>query len=596
MVKAALRSDQSTPFTPKYCGKVILFGLLYFGFARLGFLIPFAQSEIATLVWPAPAFALAILLLYNINLWPGLALGAALVAISNNHSLPLLITIVITHTLEDVSSAWLIRKYYSDFDQSLERLQDIRIFILLGVILGPAIGATLGTLSFAVSPEGVNKDLLNLWWQWWAGHAMSNLIITPAILTWAAHIPTQRSSRQYLEIGAVYLALIVVGLLVFIRLPFSARNLPLGHVVFPFLLWLALRFSPREVAGASLVVSVIAMVGTIHGTGPFSRPLMTTNLLLLLTFVIAVMLTTLIISAIMTERRQAQTELQEKNDMLEMRVMERTADLSATNKQLHQEIDERKQIEIELAQARDQALTALQLKSQILANVSHDARTPLNIITLYTQMLQKGIPGALSEKQASMLETILVSSRELLHFINNLLDEAHLQTQTMSPKTAEIDLQQWLIERSTVLQPLAQRKEIELRTEFDTNMHPVVQTDPEGLKQILNNLVDNAIKFTSEGTVTVRIFMFDEAHWAMQVEDTGLGIPLEAQETIFEAFWQVDGSTTRQVNRGVGLGLSIVKQRLHLLGGSIQLQSNPQKGSIFTAVLPFTPIKAPAQV
>ena len=547
------RSHQTMLLNPKYWGKVILFGLLYFVVARLGFLIPFDQGEIATLIWPAPAMALAVLLLYDITLWPGLTLGAILVAVSNNHSLPLIITIVITHTLEDMSSAWLIRKRYASFDHTLERLQDVRIFILFGVILGPAIGATLGTLSFAISPEGANKDLLNLWWQWWAGHAMSNLIITPAILTWAAHVPSHRNRRQYLEMLIVYAALIVVGLLVFIRLPFSARNLPLGHVVFPFLLWLALRFSPREVAGASLMVSVIAMIGTIHGTGPFSRPIMSTNLLLLLTFVIAVMLTTLIISSIMTERRQAQQELQEKHDMLEMRVLERTTDLSTINEQLHQEIEERKQIEFELAQARDQALTALQLKSQILANVSHDARTPLNVIMLYTQMLQKGIPGNLSTKQESMLETILVSSRELLHFINNLLDEAHLQTQSGSPKTAKIDLREWLLERGEVLQPLAQRKGIELRTEWDENMPPVIETDPEGLKQIFNNLVDNAIKFTSEGMVIARILKFDEAHWAMQIEDTGLGIPPEAQETIFEAFWQVDGSTTREVNRGVGL-------------------------------------------
>ncbi len=579
--------------TPQYWGKVILFGLLYFGFARLGFLIPFEQGEIPTLIWPAPAMALAVLLLYDISLWPGLALGAILVAVSNNHSLSLLISIVITHTLEDVSSAWLIRKRYTSFDQTLERLQDVRIFILFGVILGPAIGATLGTLSFAISPEGVNKDLLNLWWQWWAGHAMSNLIITPAILTWAAHVPSHRQRRQYLEMLVVYAALIVVGLLVFIRLPFSARNLPLGHVVFPFLLWLALRFSPREVAGASLVISVIAMIGTVHGTGPFSRPIMSTNLLLLLTFVIAVMLTTLIISSIMTERRQAQQELQEKHDMLEMRVTERTADLSAINEKLHQEIEERKQIEFELAQARDQALTALQLKSQILANVSHDARTPLNVIMLYTQMLQKGIPGNLSTKQESMLETVLVSSRELLHFINNLLDEAHLQTQSASFNMAEVDLREWLIERGDVFQPLANRKGISLKTEWDETMPPVIETDPEGLNQIFNNLVDNAIKFTNEGAVLARILKFDEEHWAIQVEDSGQGIPLEAQETIFEAFWQVDGSATREVNRGVGLGLSIVKQRINLLGGSIQVQSTPQKGSVFTAVLPFTQAKTP---
>ena len=580
-------SRQSIHFSPPYWGKIILFGLVYFGLAQLGFLLPFSQGEIATLAWPATAVSLAALLLFGFDLWPGLTIGAILVAISNSHSLPLLLSIVITHTIETISSVWLIRKYYPNFDRTLERLQDIRIFILMGALLAPALGATLGVLSFAISPEGIGKNLINLWWQWWAGHAMSNLIITPAILTWAIPATKNRLGTQSIELILVYAALLLTGFLVFIRLPSSTSNLPLGHVVFPFLLWLALRFSPREVAGASLMVSIIAIIGTVHGTGPFSRPLMATNLLLLLTFVVAVMLTSLIISSIMTERRKAQHQLQQRHDQLETRVAERTADLSITNQQLHQEIEERNQIEAELAQARDQAVEALQLKSQILANVSHDARTPLNVIMLYTQILQKAKAGPLTEKQAAMLDTILLSSHDLLHFINNLLDEAHLQTNKTIIQTADIHLQQWLNERKQVLQPLAQHKGIELKIELDDNMPSVIQADPEGIKQIFNNLVDNAIKFTNKGTVIAKISKFDEQHWAMHIEDTGCGIPQEAQGAIFDAFWQVDGSNTREVNRGIGLGLSIVKQRINLLGGSIHLHSKLAEGSVFTAVFPL---------
>jgi signal transduction histidine kinase len=317
---------------------------------------------------------------------------------------------------------------------------------------------------------------------------------------------------------------------------------------------------------------------------------MATSLLLLLSFVIAVMLTTLIISSIMTEREQSQRELQERHDWLEMRVVERTADLSFLNTQLHQEINERKIIESELAQARDQALEALRLKSQILANVSHDARTPLSVITLYTQILQKGNSGPLTEKQSSMLETILNAARELLHFIENLLDEAQLQSHDSSPKVTEIDLRSWFAERIHVLQPIARRKGLALNIEIAADMPPSVGTDPEGLKQIFTNLVDNAIKFTTDGMILIKIFKSSEQNWAIQVEDSGCGIPLAAQESIFEAFWQVDGSSTRMVNRGVGLGLSIVKQRLALLGGSISLKSEPNEGSVFTAVLPLAPI------
>jgi signal transduction histidine kinase len=255
---------------------------------------------------------------------------------------------------------------------------------------------------------------------------------------------------------------------------------------------------------------------------------------------------------------------------------------------LQQENEERKQIEKELAQARDQAMEALRLKTQILANVSHDARTPLNIIILYTEILQTGKHGELSAKQVQILETVLVSARELLHFINNLLDEAQLQTQKAAAKLVNLDIQQWLAERAKVLIPLADQKGLQLNLEVDTNMPAIVTADPEGLIQVFNNLVDNAIKFTSAGTVAVKIFKMNEENWAIGVTDTGPGIPKEAYDTVFEAFWQVDGSSTREVNRGVGLGLSIVKQRLSLLGGSIDLYSEPGQGSTFTAVIPFT--------
>jgi signal transduction histidine kinase len=580
--------DKNQSLSLKYWGKITLFALIYFGCAQLGFLIPFAGGQIATLIWPATAVALAILLLYNINLWPGVTLGAILVAVSNHHSLPLLLGIVVTHTAEILGSAWLIRRAVIHFDHTLKRLSDVRTFVLIGAVLGPAIGATLGVISFAISPEGANKSLLNLWWQWWAGHAMSTLIITPAFLTWFAYDPIRRDKRQFVDVIAVYGAFILVAFLVFFRLPFSTNTLPLGHVVFPFLLWLAFRFTPREVAGASLIVTIMAMIGTVHGTGPFSRPNMATNLVLLLTFVVSVMLTTLILSSIMTERRRAQRLLQEKNNMLELRVAERTADLSQANLLLQQENEERKQIEKELAQARDQAMEALRLKTQILANVSHDARTPLNIIILYTEILQTGKHGELSAKQVQILETVLVSARELLHFINNLLDEAQLQTQKAAAKLVNLDIQQWLAERAKVLIPLADQKGLQLNLEVDTNMPAIVTADPEGLIQVFNNLVDNAIKFTSAGTVAVKIFKMNEENWAIGVTDTGPGIPKEAYDTVFEAFWQVDGSSTREVNRGVGLGLSIVKQRLSLLGGSIDLYSEPGQGSTFTAVIPFT--------
>jgi two-component system capsular synthesis sensor histidine kinase RcsC len=126
-----------------------------------------------------------------------------------------------------------------------------------------------------------------------------------------------------------------------------------------------------------------------------------------------------------------------------------------------------------------------------------------------------------------------------------------------------------------------------LKAEVGDDMADTLYGDPDRLKQIVMNLIDNAIKFTDQGTVTARIYRTDTEHWAIQVTDTGRGIPADVQSDIFEAFWQVDSSITREINRGVGLGLSIVKQLVILMQGSIVLQSEPGHGSTFTITLPL---------
>lgn len=567
----------------KYLGKIIAFALLYFIAARLGFFSMF-NGEIPTLIWPASAFSLAVLLIFGLELWPGISLGALMVAISNNHSLALTLTIIVTHTMEPVVGAYLIRRV-SDFNIALERPRDVFTFIGFGAVVGPAVGATLGVVSFYLSPEGQMKNLTALWWQWWLAHAFSVIIITPVILTWWSNPHIDLPKKRLFEAIVAFGGLLLVSFLVFLRLP--VRNLPIGHVIFPFLLWLALRFSPREVAMGSFLASIIAIVGTVNSSGPFSRPVLGLNLILLMTFIGSVMITALLISTVMMERRRAREALQHSHDLLERRVTERTIELSETNQQLTLEIEERKEVEELLALARDQALEALLLKNQILANVSHDARTPLNVILLYAELLYHQRYGSLKQRQLDALEVILNGTKELEGFINNLLDEAQLQAQKEAPPWIAVEIQEWFDEVTTPLRQLAERKGLQMQTAVAADLPACIQTDPESLKQIFNNLAWNAIKFTDEGIISIRLKSVETGKWAIEVADTGMGIPQEAHAQIYEAFWQVDGSATRKVTRGVGLGLSIVKRRVELLNGEIYLESKPGEGSVFTVVLPL---------
>jgi len=137
------------------------------------------------------------------------------------------------------------------------------------------------------------------------------------------------------------------------------------------------------------------------------------------------------------------------------------------------------------------------------------------------------------------------------------------------------------------MKPLADKKHLDLKTEITEDVPPRLLGDHQRLNQVLSNLIVNAIKFTDEGGIKIRVFCPDQTHWAFQVSDTGAGIPKEAQDRIFEAFWQVDGSSTRKVNRGVGLGLSIVNQLTSLMNGKITIESEEGVGSIFTIILPM---------
>jgi signal transduction histidine kinase len=279
--------------------------------------------------------------------------------------------------------------------------------------------------------------------------------------------------------------------------------------------------------------------------------------------------------------------LKEVNDHLEQRVAARTADLTEAIELLRLEVAERRQAEELLAQAHDQALEALRLKTQILSNVSHDARTPLTAIMLHAELMQRGTYGAITDKQGQRLDSILVSARQLLSFINNLLGEAQLSSGNLQLNMAPLSPTQLMRDIGLITIPLAERKDLKMSLEVAPSVPSQIVSDADRLKQIITNLCDNAIKFTSSGQISVLLTKKETNHLFLTVKDTGRGIPKEALDRIFEAFWQVDGSSTRDVNRGVGLGLSIVKQLVTAMNGIVAVDSELGQGTTFTIQLPL---------
>jgi PAS domain S-box-containing protein len=254
------------------------------------------------------------------------------------------------------------------------------------------------------------------------------------------------------------------------------------------------------------------------------------------------------------------------------------------------DITERKQAEAALALARDQALASSRLKTELLAKVSHELRTPLGAILGFAEMLELNIDGSLSDRQRQMAAEIIDSVHYLTDMVNELLDQAQLEAGKLALNVHPFAPAELINDTLAKMSILAQTKGLSLTADIAPNVPVVLSGDTIRLQQILVNLVSNAIKFTRVGTVQVRLYCPDAGQWALQVSDTGSGIPAEAQAYIFEPFRQVDGSMTRE-HAGTGLGLSIVKQLTTLMGGKITLESMIGQGSTFTIFLPIQPIQ-----
>jgi len=256
---------------------------------------------------------------------------------------------------------------------------------------------------------------------------------------------------------------------------------------------------------------------------------------------------------------------------LERKVQEATAELAQQNELLR-----RQHIELEQASA---------LKSQFLANISHEFRTPLNAILGYTHMLLQGVSGAVSDPQRKSLTRIDSNSRHLLALINDILDITRIEAGKMPLNVSTFKVSDLVHEVMSELEPIIRRSNLAVNARIKATLPPL-KTDRQKVKQVMLNLLSNALKFTTTGSVTIgAVFEAKNQTLAISVRDTGVGIPEESRNKIFEDFRQLDNSPARGYG-GTGLGLSICRRLSQMLGGSIELESEVGRGSIFTLRLP----------
>jgi signal transduction histidine kinase len=274
------------------------------------------------------------------------------------------------------------------------------------------------------------------------------------------------------------------------------------------------------------------------------------------------------------ERARLYEELKSASEQLEHRVREATSELVSQNERLR-----RSQLELEQASAA---------KSQFLANMSHEFRTPLNAILGYTSLLLREISGPLNPQQEKNLGRVDSNARHLLALINDILDISRIEAGRMPVTLSAVEMPALIAEVLSELDPLVTASKLAVHHHGDRDV-PELETDRAKVKQILLNLVSNAVKFTPSGSITIHA-SYDRRRKLVRVEvvDTGIGIAPQEQERIFEDFRQADSSMARKYG-GAGLGLSISRRLAEMLDGRLELFSTPGQGSTFTLVLPRSP-------
>lgn len=307
-------------------------------------------------------------------------------------------------------------------------------------------------------------------------------------------------------------------------------------------------------------------------------------------------------SQVLTEELQAQSEeLQAQSEELQMQQEQ----LRLSNEYLEEQKEYAEQRAMELKKAKDELedyslklKMSSQYKTDFLANMSHELRTPLNSILILSQMLMENNADMDHEEVAEYARVVNTSGADLLRLIDDILDLSKIEAGKIEIVTDEVNVTELPQTMRNMFNPVAAKKNLQFEIITNPNVPPVLSTDGQRLQQILKNLLSNAFKFTEQGGVTLQIELAPpekagqllnrqtaEPVLAISVTDTGIGIPQDKQQIIFGAFQQVDGTTNRQYG-GTGLGLSICREFTRLLGGSLEVQSEPQKGSTFTLYIP----------
>jgi signal transduction histidine kinase len=516
--------------------------VLYVVAARLGLTLD-AVGGFATVVWAPTGIALAAILLFGHRLWPGVFAGALAANLLTGASIPAALGIGVGNTLEAVLGAWALRRF-PNFRTSLDRLGSVLPFLLVATV-APFVSATLGVLTLSVSGSVASATIADTWRAWWVGDFIGALLVAPFILVWRDFEFRMPPRARAIELAALALAVTVVAWFVFYgRAPMDPASFVQAYIVFPVLIWAAVRFGQRGSVTASFMVSLTALGGAVAGTGPFVRADLHQSLFALQTFMGIVAASFLVLGATLAEREHAREEM-------------------------------RRALAAEAESGR--------AKADFIAIMSHELRAPLTAIAGYVELLAKGVNGPVNMDQTDALNRVQRNQDHLATLVDDVLNFTRLEATPISTKRQRVLASAAFDGVEPIVQPEMRRKHIVFeRHPFDATL--AVSADPDRLRQILVNFVANAVKYTADGGNVGVGAKLEAGRVRLYVSDSGVGIPADQLTRVFDPFFRVPHQGVSAP--GVGLGLTIARDLARVMGGEIALESVVGQGTTVSVMLP----------
>lgn len=507
-----------------YPVKFIILFLAYYLTARFGLTFE-PVSGFATFIWPPTGISLAILLLYGYSLWPAIFLGAFLVNISVGASIPLGIGIAIGNSLEAVVGVYLLTKLIK-FRPSLDRLEDALGLIIFGAFLSTVVSATIGVYSLFLLGMINSQALVETWLAWWIGDMLGNLIIAPLILVW--NKPGKfLTIRSKLFEGILASSLFIFCILILFTniLGFENKIQPLSHIIFPPLIWFALRFSQRTALTAIFITTFIAVMGTFNGVGPFVRESLLDRLLRLQSYMGVLAATVLIVSTIIKER-----------DQLEER------------------------------------------KDEFIALAAHELKTPITTIYGIHQLLLSKINDPEVTKQLSLSYKEV---KRLSKLVNDLLNLSKIKSGKMEINIEKFDFSKLVSEVVDGMQLTNSSHKIIYKQKNNILLY----ADKDRIEQVIQNLISNAIKYSPDAKEVIVDIKKHKDLIIFSVQDFGVGLSEDFKEKVFDRFYRVKSDKNKSIS-GLGLGLYLCQEIIKLHKGKIWYKSELNKGTTFYVSLP----------